>query len=178
MKKKRFALIVVDVQGKLARVMHDAETLIKNLRILIQGAHLLSVPIIWTEQVPEKLGATIPEIAELLQEQKPVTKTVFSCAREPEFMQALEALDCQHVLLCGIETHVCVYQTAIDLLEMGYHVDIVADAVSSRNEKNKEIGLDRIMLAGGTLTSVETVLFEIQEVAAGDRFKALIKIVK
>lgn len=178
MKDKQFVLVVIDVQGKLARVMYDSDILIKNLIILIKGTKLLDIPIIWTEQVPEKLGKTVPEIAELLAPNTPVIKSVFSCARDDDFMKALDASECKHVLICGIETHVCVYQTAIDLLDMGYQVNIVADAVSSRTKNNKEIGMDRIILAGGNLTSVETVLFEVQEVAAGDRFRELIKIVK
>ena len=178
MKSQKFALIVIDVQGNLAQVMHQKEDLFKNLTILIKGAKLLEIPIIWTEQVPDKLGPTIPEIAELLTEQKPIVKAVFSCAREEKFITELKALKVDHVLLCGIETHVCVYQTALDLLEMEYHVDIVSDAVSSRSEENKHVGLDRVMLAGGSVTSVETVLFEVQEIAQGQRFRELIKLVK
>lgn len=178
MKSQKFALIVIDVQGNLAQIMYQKKDLFKNLEILIKGAKLLEIPIIWTEQVPDKLGPTIPEIAELLTGQHPIVKTAFSCAREEKFMAELEALNIDHVLLCGIETHVCVYQTALDLLEMDYHVDIVSDAVASRSEVNKHIGLDRVMLAGGSITSVETVLFEVQEIAQGQRFRELIKLVK
>ncbi|NQV38008.1 MAG: hydrolase [Candidatus Marinimicrobia bacterium] len=178
MKPKKFVLIVIDVQGNLSQVMYQKEDLFKNLKILIKGATLLDLPIIWTEQLPNKLGSTIPEISELFANRKPIVKDVFSCARDEKFITALEKLKVDHVLLCGIETHVCVYQTALDLLEMEYHVDIVSDAVSSRTEANKQIGLDRVMLAGGSITSVETVLFEVQEVAIGDTFRELIKLVK
>ncbi len=178
MHQNKCVLIVIDIQGNLAQAMHDKDNLFKNLRILIHGAKLLDIPIIWTEQLPDKLGPTIPELAELFPGEQPIVKDVFSCARNDDFVKKLESTQVDHVLLCGIETHVCVYQTALDLIEMDYHVDIVSDAVSSRTEGNKQIGLDRIMMAGGTITSVETVLFEIQEVATGDRFRKLIKLVK
>ncbi len=178
LEKEHTALVIVDVQGKLARLMHDKDNLFKNIRILIQGAKLIGLPIIWMEQVPGKLGPTIPEISELLTDMKPIAKSAFSCARNEEFNHRLEELHVHGILLAGIETHVCVYQTAVDLLEKGYHIEVVADAVSSRTEFNKEIGLDRILLAGGSVTSVETVLFELQQNAAGERFKQLVKLVK
>jgi len=176
--REHTALVIVDVQGKLARIMHDKENLFKNIRILIQGVKLMGLPIIWMEQVPEKLGPTIPEISELLTDMKPIAKSAFSCARSKEFNRRLEELHIHQILLAGIETHVCVYQTAIDLLEKGYNIEVVADAVSSRTDFNKQIGLDRILLAGGTLTSVEMALFELQQNAEGDRFKQLIQLVK
>lgn len=178
MKKSRSVLVVVDVQGKLARTMHESDALVRQLAILIQGARLLDVPIIWTEQVPGKLGPTIPEISSLLSDQDPLVKTMFSCVRDGGFSATLHSMNPERVVLCGIETHVCVYQTARDLLKDGYTVEVVADAVSSRNPLNKEIGLDRIVGSGGSLTSVETFLFELQEVAEGDRFRQLIRLIK
>ncbi len=178
MNQKKFAIILIDVQGNLAQSMYKKEDLFKNLKILIEGAKLLDIPLLLTEQVPEKLGPTLPEISALIPDKSPIVKTVFSCARDENFISQLESLKVDHVALCGIETHVCVYQTALDLIEMGYHVDIISDAVSSRKGSNKKIGIDRIMLAGGTITSVETLLFEVQEVATGNVFRKLIKLVK
>ncbi len=174
--KNHTVLVVIDVQGKLAKIVQDSENFIRNLKILINGAHLLGISILWTEQTPDKLGPTIPDISKLLKGE-PIIKNMFSCARDEVFMKKLEALKPHHILLAGIETHVCVLQTAKDLLE-NYDVAVVADAVSSRTEFNKQIGLDGILLAGGSQTSVESILFELQEIAEGETFRQLIKLVK
>jgi nicotinamidase-related amidase len=170
-------LVVIDVQGKLAQSMHEKADLFENIRKLIQAAGVLEVPIVWTEQYPEGLGPTIPEIAELMTGE-PIAKVAFSCCGERRFTEEMEKLDRRQVLLCGIETHVCVYQTAIDLLESGHEVHVVADAVSSRTAANKDIGLAKIKDAGAAVTSVETALFELLKVAGGEKFKAIINIVK
>ncbi len=171
------ALIVIDIQEKLAAVMHEKDRLILNARRIVQGAQALGLPIVATEQYPKGLGQTVPEVAELL-ESAPVEKTAFSCCGEPAFVEAIEALGRKQLLLCGIETHVCVYQTACDLVERGYEVEVVADAVSSRTVANKLIGLDRMKEAGAKLTSVEMALFELLRVARGDAFKTIAKLVK
>jgi nicotinamidase-related amidase len=171
-------LVVVDVQGKLAHLMHEKERFFDNLQKIIRGAQVLEVPIIVTEQIPEKLGSTIPEIAEFLSNVQPIKKISFSCGGSDEFMKALEATDRKQVLLTGMETHVCVYQTAMDLLRSGYEVHIVADAVSSRAAENKAVGLEKIKSAGAVLTSIEMALFELLKVAEGAKFKEIIKIIK
>ncbi|HUU09444.1 MAG TPA: nucleoside monophosphate kinase [Phycisphaerae bacterium] len=170
-------LVVVDVQGKLARLMHESEALLADLAKLIRGAHALGVPIIVTEQNPAGLGPTVPELSDLLPAQR-IAKTAFSCCGEGAFVHALEATGRRQVLLCGIETHICVYQTALDLLGRAYEVHVVADGVSSRTARNRDIGLGKIERAGGHRTSVETALFELLKVAEGDTFKAILKIVK
>jgi nicotinamidase-related amidase len=173
------ALIVIDVQGKLAQLMYQKETLFANVKRMIKGAQVLDIPMIWTEQVPEKLGQTTPEIAELLVgSAQPISKSSFSCCGDKTFMEAFKALNRHQVLLLGIESHVCVYQTALDLLDMGYEVQVVTDAVSSRVVENKQIGLDRMKETGAMLTSTEMALFEMLRVAAGEKFKAITKIVK
>lgn len=171
------ALIVIDIQVALARVMHEKDHLIENARKLIQGAKVLGLPIIVTEQYPKGLGRTVPEIAELI-DAKPIEKTAFSCCGEAAFVGAVEKLGRSQLVLCGIETHVCVYQTASGLVERGYEVEVAADAVSSRTVSNKLIGLDRMKDAGARLTSVEMALFELLEAAGGDAFKEIIRIVK
>ena len=130
-------LVIVDVQGKLAQLMSDRETLFANLQCMIRGAQALAVPILWVEQNPAKLGPTIPEVAELLPALAPIAKTSFSCAGNPAFMAELERLGRKQVLVVGIEAHVCVYQTATDLLGAGYTVEVVEDAVASRIASNK-----------------------------------------
>ena len=172
-------LLVIDVQGKLAQLMHRKESLFASLEKIIRGAQVLELPIIWTEQVPEKLGPTLPEIARLLATMSgPISKASFSCCGHPPFMQELEALNRRQVLVTGIETHICIYQTTLDLLERGYEVQVVADAVSSRTAENRELGLERTKDAGARLTSTEMALFELLRVAAGPQFKEINRIVK
>lgn len=176
--EKDCCLLVVDVQGKLAELMHDKETLFKNIRILIQSAKILDIPILWCQQAPAALGPTVPEIAELLGGCEPVNKSSFSCCGCEELNNKLEELGRKQVLLCGIETHVCVYQTAVELIERDYEVDVIADAVSSRTQANKEIGLDRMAEEGARISSTEMALFEILRTADHPQFKQIAKLVK
>ena len=124
LKAERTALIVVDVQGKLAQLMYEKQTLFENLRKVIKGIQVLGLPILWVEQNPKGLGPTIPEVAELLPCSEPISKLSFSCCRNERFVQALKAADRNQVLIVGIEAHVCVYQTAVDLVDSGYEVEI------------------------------------------------------
>lgn len=173
------ALVVIDVQGKLAQVMHGKESLFENLQKLIKGVQVLGLPIIWNEQLPEKLGPTTPEVAELLtQSTQPIPKSSFSCCGNPPFMVALQAAGRKQILLTGIESHVCVYQTCLDLLDQGYEVQVVTDAISSRTAENRQLGLKRMQVAGATPTSTEMALFELLRVAEGPKFKEIAKIVK
>ena len=172
------ALIVIDIQERLARAMFGREELVQSIRKLIKGAQVFPIPIVLTEQNPEGLGSTIAEIAGLLPDVKPIPKVCFNCCDSDPFVRQLERLDRKQLLLAGIEAHVCVYQTAVGLIEKGYEVQVVADAVSSRTTENREIGLDRARQAGAGVTSVETALFELLRVAEGDRFQRLLKIVK
>ena len=175
---KSTVLVIIDVQGKLAQIMHDRDTLFKNLHILVSGVKLLNIPIIWMEQVPDKLGSTIPEIKDVLIDQKPIIKDVFSCMKNEEFNNQIKRINPNDIILAGIESHICVYQTAKDLLEKKYNVHIVADAISSRISENKELGIERMILEGAMQTSVEMLLFEIQGEAKGDRFRQISKLVK
>ena len=178
LKMNNVTLLIVDIQGNLAHLMHGKERLLKNVQKLIRGIQVLGIPVLWVEQNPQGLGPTIREIAEILCEIKPFSKMSFSSCRNEDFMQALKALNRQQVLIAGIEAHVCVYQTAADLVEIGYEVQVVADAVSSRNLADKEIGLQKMRDSGVSLTSVETALFELLKVAEGEQFREIIKIVK
>lgn len=171
-------LMVVDVQGKLARLMHGKQALFENVRRMIRGANVLGIPVIWAEQNPKGLGPTVPEIAEVMTGIEPIPKLSFSCCGEDAIASTLQELGRRQVLLAGIEAHVCVYQTAMDLLGMGYGVHLVADAVSSRAKENREIGLQRMRDEGVKLTSVEMVLFELLRVAQGGHFKEIVRIVK
>ena len=154
-------LIIVDVQGKLAQLMADKQTLFANLQRMIKGARALSIPILLAEQIPEKLGRTIPELVALLPGLEPISKTSFSCAGNPRFMSALEALDRKQVMLTGMEAHVCVYRTAMDLVAQGYQVELVEDAIGSRIASNKQLAVRKMAAHGVGLTSTEMALFEL-----------------
>jgi len=171
-------LAIVDVQGKLAQLMPDKESLFANLRRMVQGARVLGVPILWAEQNPAALGPTISELSELLDEEQPVSKMTFSCMGAPEFAAALQACGRQQVLLTGIEAHICVYNTAADLLSAGYEVHVVEDAMGSRVAANKAVGVRRMCMEGAFLSSTEMCLFEMMKSAEHPRFRDIQAIVK
>jgi nicotinamidase-related amidase len=171
-------LVVIDVQDKLFRVMPDREAVSASLQKLISGMQVLGVPVVFTEQNPRGLGPTIAELAGLVPGLSPIPKFSFSCCGEGRFVRELKALGRCQVLLCGIELHVCVYQTAVDLLASGYEVQVVADCVTSRMAENKEIGLARLGKSGAALTTTEMALFELLKTAESDVFKEISRIVK
>lgn len=178
LKLNNTALVIVDVQGKLAQMMSDKETLFDNLQRMVKGAQVLGLPIVWMEQNPEKLGRTIPELTELLTDVEPLAKMTFSCAGSEAFMTQLQQTGCNNILLVGIETHICVYQTAVDLIQAGFNVEVVADAVSSRFAHNKIIGLDKMTSYGAKLTSTEMALFELMKTADHQAFRQIQKAIK
>ena len=172
------ALVIVDVQDKLARVMSDRDELFLNFQKLIKGMQALGVPIIVAEQYPQGLGRTVPELAQLLPDVQPIAKLSFSCCGEEHFLREIKVLDRRQVLVAGIESHVCVYQTVVDLLGLGYEVQVVSDSVSSRTVENKKIGLEKMRSAGANITSTEMALFELLKVARGEVFKEISRIVR
>jgi len=139
----------------------------------------LNIPILWTEQNPERLGATLPEIVELMPAgAHPVSKMSFSCCGSGDFVHALKACGRSDVLLAGIETHICVLQTAMELIDQGFRVQAVADCVGSRTQENNAVGIERMRSMGVQITSVETALFELLGSAAAPQFRAIAKIIK
>ncbi|MGL5358134.1 MAG: hydrolase [Shewanella sp.] len=172
-------LVIVDVQGKLAQTVAKPEQLQQQLHSLIAGAQLFALPILWLEQLPDKLGATSAPLKSLLEQSgAPMIKQHFSAWRCDEFVSALSSMQRKQVLLAGIETHICVYQTCCDLLAEQYQVHLVADAMSSRSTDNHHFGLQMMQTKGAALTNVESLLFELQHLAQGERFKALLKLIK
>ena len=172
------ALIVVDVQGKLALQMHAKDHLFDQLGRLIRGCRVLDLPIVWAEQYPKGLGPTVPEVARHLEGLRPIAKNAFSCWGDAGFRAALEATGRRQVVVSGIETHICVHQTVHDLLAAGYEVEVAVDCVSSRTIESKAIGLERVRSAGARSTTVEMALYEMLGVAGGERFKSILEIVK
>lgn len=169
---------LIDVQGKLASLMHEREELYRQLQIFLRGARILDVPILWLEQYPKGLGPTVDEIREVLDGLQPVEKTCFSAWGAPAFREALAQSGRRHVVVAGIEAHVCVYQTVRDLLGEGFSVDIVQDAVSSRTQANRAAGLDRMQRLGAGLTTVEMQLFDWLHDASSPHFKEISRLVR
>jgi len=178
LKKDQTILVIVDVQGKLAQLMSDKQHLFESLQKVIQGFKVLDLPMIWLEQVPDKLGATIPEVANLLPELKPIAKTSFGCLGSNEFRCALEKTGRKQVVLVGIEAHICVYQSASQLLQEGYEVTVIGEAVSSRTSANYQVGIERMAQMGAAISSVEMLLFELLQKAEGPQFRELATLVK
>jgi isochorismate hydrolase len=182
--RDRAVLVVIDVQERLAAVMDHRDQVVRATSRVTRTAALVDIPIIVTRQYPEGLGGTNPELEDVLvavaQEGAHVSgvdKTAFCCARESEFMEALRATGRTQVVLTGMETHICVAQTALALLDE-FQVQIVADAVCSRDDANHAVALDRLREAGAVVTTSESVMYEAVGRAATDEFKALLKIVK
>lgn len=171
-------LVLIDVQAKLAPLMHEREALFDHLQRLVRGVRVLGLPVLWLEQYPQGLGATIPELAGLLSDLQPMTKLSFSAWGCEAFRQALEASRRRQVLLAGIEAHVCVYQTAVDLLAAGYTVEVVTEAVSSRTAANRRLGLERMRAAGARWTGVEMALFELLRTAEAPAFREIARLIK
>ncbi len=171
----RTTLVVVDVQEAFRKAIPDFEGIAKASAVLVQGAEAMGIPIVVTEQYPKGLGATVPEVAQHLPESAPVLeKTAFSAAEADGFDLAGR----DQALVCGIETHVCVNQTVLDLLDAEVEVHVTRDAVGSRTADNKEVGLHKLEAAGATVTSVETALFELLRRAGTDQFKQVQALVK
>jgi len=177
LKKENTVLIFIDVQGRLAEVVDGSESLFRTLRRLLEGMYVLDIPVVVTEQTPDNLGKTRGEFRPLLTN-LPITKSTFSCCGERVFSEALEKINRRQVILCGIETHVCIYQTAMDLLAAGYEVQVVTDAVSSRDPANKALALRRMEAEGVKLTGTEMLLFELLGDAKSQQFKCILQIIK
>lgn len=179
--RENAVLVVIDVQDRLARVIDSIDEVTANIERLLGGCGILGIPSLLTEQYPQGIGPTTPGILAAHREiggSEAIVKACFSSHGCREFREHLGALDRKQVLLCGIETHVCVYQTALDLLDDDYEVHLVADAVSSRSPRNREIAIHRLEREGAKLTSTEMALFELTVTSGTDEFRAISRLVK
>ncbi|MGR5244883.1 isochorismatase family protein [Vibrio sp. PNB23_22_6] len=177
--KNTTGLIVVDVQGKLASLMHESEALIESTTKLVKGAKALNLPIVWLEQNPERLGPTVEPVREVLsQNHLAIAKYTFDGCKAPTFKLAIENANVDTWLICGIEAHICVYQTALSLRQMGYRVELVTDCVSSRTAANKALALAKLTANGIGLTSVEMCLYEMLEDCRAPEFKDILTLIK
>jgi len=171
-------IIIIDLQEKLFKVIHEKERLLENLQRLIEGSQILGVPVLLTEQNPHGLGATTPAVKLLLPDIKPIVKYSFSCCGEKNFLENLNMTQRKNIVLTGIESHICVYQSCVDLLNLGYSVHVVTDCVSSRTRENQTLGIQCMSNAGAFLTGTEMLLFELLRTAESDKLKAISRIVK
>ncbi|MDR1135762.1 MAG: hydrolase [Clostridiales Family XIII bacterium] len=180
-RRNNSVLVVIDLQERLMPAVYDGEAVEDAAVKLIKGFRILGAPITVTQQYSKGLGATVAPVAEALGDGSgfnPIEKTSFSAAGTPEFIKELESLNRRNVVICGIEAHVCVMQTALDLLEAGYDVFIAADCVSSRKKSDKKIALRRMETAGVTVSTYEAILFEMLEGARESGFKQISGLVK
>lgn len=176
--KGKTGLIVIDIQGKLARLVHESESLIANCEKLIKGARTLELPIIVLEQNPERLGATVTELSKELTGINPIVKFTFNGCESGDFLQSVEKQNVDTWLVCGIEAHICVYQTIRGLNELGYKVELVADCISSRKAADIQVGIDRAKTSGAVLTSLEMCLYELVKDCRSPEFKSILQLVR
>jgi len=176
---KRTALAVIDVQESFRPHIRDFAEVAARVELVSHAAQMLGVPVVVTEQYPKGLGHTAAEIRAVFPERfEPVEKTAFSSCGAQEFVARLEGAGARQVLLCGIEAHVCVNQTAHDLLARGYQVHLLTDCISSRAEQNKRVGVEKMLKSGALPSSTETALFELMRDARHEQFKAIQKLIK
>jgi nicotinamidase-related amidase len=177
---ERCALLVVDIQEKLLPPIFQKEQLVRNAKLLIRAAGVLKIPAIVSTQYAKGLGGTVPEIASLLPESGAIDKNLFSCLGSEVFCTLLKRLPGNRntLLLCGMESHICVTQTALAALREGYIVHVASDAVSSRTEWNWKIGLERMRAAGAVISSTEMMIYELMRSSGSPAFKEMLPYLK
>ena len=176
--RSQTALAVIDIQERLLPAIFEGERVVQNTVRLIKGAKALEIPVLVTEQYKKGLGNTTPAVAAEIAGFAQMEKVAFSACGAGDFNGLLKAKNIGDVILCGIEAHVCVSQTCLDLLDDGFRVFVVADAISSRTAENHRIGIERMRDAGAVIVSVEMVLFELLEKAGTEQFKQILTLVK
>lgn len=172
------ALLVVDIQEKLFPSIFEKERVLENALRLVKGAALLKLPTFVTEQYRKGLGGTLPELAAVIPGVAPLEKLAFSSCGAQGLLPALEEQQLRDILVCGIESHVCVSQTCLDLLDRGLRPFVVVDAISSRTSENYQIGIDRVRAAGAVIVSTEMILFELLHQAGTAEFKQLLPLLR
>ena len=176
--REKTAAVVVDIQERLLPHIHEGDIILRNCLKLIEGLKILSVPVIVTQQYTRGLGPTVPSIIQMFPEFRYIEKISFSCCEEPAFKKEMDLLGKTDIIICGIESHVCVLQTCLDLLAGGRRPVVVEDCVSSRKPNDKHIAIERMRQEGACITTVESLLFELARVAGNETFKSISGIVK
>ncbi len=173
-------LLVIDIQEKLLPPIFNKEALVRNSQLLIHTAQILDIPVVVTTQYARGLGDTVQEIASLLPSVAPIDKVEFSCFGKDTFCSSIKALPGKRatMLLCGMEAHICVAQSALSALELGYLVHVASDAVGSRHEWNWQVGLERMQNAGAIISSTEMMIYELLRKSGTAQFKELLRYIK
>ncbi len=176
----RAMLLVVDVQEKLLPLITDRERVVQAARLLVRGTGLFELPVLVTEQYPQGVGPTDATLSAELEKVHAdrLHKMVFSVCHDEAMRDRLRRIDREQIILCGIEAHVCIQQTTLDLVTMDYQVFVCGDAVGSRWQMDYEIALERMRQMGATVTTVESVLFELCRECGTERFKAMLELIK
>jgi nicotinamidase-related amidase len=176
---RQCALLVIDIQEKLLPPIYEKDRLLRNSQLLIRLAHIVSMPVIATTQYVKGLGQIVPEISSLLPATPALDKLEFGCFANREFCSDMAGRNgCNTLLLCGMETHICVLQTALGALNQGRNVHVAADAVSSRTELNWKLGLERMRDAGAVISSTEMMIYELLGQSGSPGFKEMLKYLK
>jgi nicotinamidase-related amidase len=178
LQREKTALLVIDIQERILPVIFEYERVVENALKLINGFKILKVPIYFTEQYPKGLGPTESKIKSALEEKEAIQKMTFSCCGAGDLLVEMKNKGIEQVVVCGIESHVCVLQTVLDLLAQDFQVHLAADAVSSRRKFDYEIALRRMESNGAEVTLTESVLFELLNICGTDEFKAVSKLIK
>ena len=176
--KENTGLLVIDVQEKLMQVMGEKQRVIDNLIKLLHLSRLFTLPVILTEQNPQWLGPTLPEIIECLPAYEPISKLHFNCCDVDAFNNRLDSEGLKNIIITGVESHICVLQTCVSLLARGLNVHVAQDAIDSRTGENWRVGLELMRGAGAIVTSTETVIYQILKKAGTEEFKEMLKIIK
>lgn len=172
-------LLIIDIQERILQAQFNKEKIVKNSLILIKAAKILDIPIIVSEQYPKGLGLTIPEIKEILPEKTAFfEKTAFSCCYQDSFKDLLKSFNKKQLIICGMESHVCVYQTVFDLISLDYETYLIHDAISSRKEYEYNTGIEKMVSYGAILNCTEMALLELLKSAGHPQFKAVQNLIK
>ena len=171
-------LLVIDIQQAMLRVIDRWETVAGKTEQLIQSANVLEVPILFTEQYKKGLGETIPDLTQAIKSPELFQKEHFSACLEEDFIPKIQSFNREKIVVVGMETHVCVLQTCLDLIKAGFQVHLVADAVASRVDENRDIAIDLMRQAGAVISSTEIVIFQWACRANTDKFRKILPIVK
>jgi nicotinamidase-related amidase len=176
--REETAAVIVDIQERLLPHIHEGDIMLKNCLRLIDGLKTLSIPVIITQQYTKGLGPTVPEVIQMFPEFRYTEKISFSCCGEPAFEKEIDSIGKTDIIIFGIESHVCILQTCLDLLAAGRKVFVVEDCVSSRKPNDKQIAIERMRQEGARITTLESILFELTGKAGNETFKSISGIVK
>lgn len=176
--KNSCAIVLIDIQEKLTPHIYDNNEIVQNIVTLIKGAKILGIPVVLNEQYKKGLGETIPEIKEVLEEYAPIDKSSFSCCADERSMQKIDSLQREHLIVAGVEAHICVLQSVLGLKNRGYKTYVAIDCIGSRKVLDKEVAVQRMIQEGIRVATLESILFEVVQNAKDEHFKDISRLIK